>query len=325
MDINDLNKTQLILIALLLSFVTSIATGIVTVSLMEQAPPGVTQTINRVVEKTVQVVEPQKEAQIITEQTVIRESDMVADAIKKNQPGYVSLYTKTSEAVKEEIASGFVVNSDGLAATTDSVVAAYNDTNVFAEYGGKEYNTQLVSFDLERYVVIVRLVDPENVDESSNGNFKPVSLRENPVISLGKTVVAVDTTNDTSIGAGMVTRIEMEDTSSEDTGDEKNTEEMRIRYIHTSVEMDKSVEGGPLMLVDGSIVGVNFVSNEGAILATPITAVDKMLRSISQEGLEASIQKSEQMASTISFDQGESGEEKSTNSEQEEAIDASGE
>ena len=47
MDIKDLNKSQLILLAILLSFITSIATGIVTVTLMQQAPSSVTVPINR--------------------------------------------------------------------------------------------------------------------------------------------------------------------------------------------------------------------------------------------------------------------------------------
>jgi len=42
MDIKDLNKSQLILLAVLLSFVTSIATGITTVTLMQQAPASFT-------------------------------------------------------------------------------------------------------------------------------------------------------------------------------------------------------------------------------------------------------------------------------------------
>ena len=58
MDIEHLNRTQIILLTLLVSFVTSIATGIVTVTLLAQAPQGVTQTINRVVERTVERVVP---------------------------------------------------------------------------------------------------------------------------------------------------------------------------------------------------------------------------------------------------------------------------
>src|SRR5437868_14630698 len=51
----DLCKHELILVALLVSFVTALATGIVTVSLMGQAPQGVTQTISKVIERTIQV------------------------------------------------------------------------------------------------------------------------------------------------------------------------------------------------------------------------------------------------------------------------------
>jgi len=58
MDIQDLNKSQLILLALLISFVTSIASAIATVSLLEQAPAPVTQTINRVVQQTIEKIVP---------------------------------------------------------------------------------------------------------------------------------------------------------------------------------------------------------------------------------------------------------------------------
>ena len=46
----SLTKTQIVLLVLLVSFVTSLATGIVTVTLVNQAPQPVTHTINKVVE-----------------------------------------------------------------------------------------------------------------------------------------------------------------------------------------------------------------------------------------------------------------------------------
>ena len=43
---DDLNKNQIILLTLLISFVTSIATGIITTSLLQEAPVEVTRNIN---------------------------------------------------------------------------------------------------------------------------------------------------------------------------------------------------------------------------------------------------------------------------------------
>lgn len=58
MDINELNKKQLILLTLLITFVVSIATGIVTVSLMKQMPTSVPQTINNIIQRTIEKVSP---------------------------------------------------------------------------------------------------------------------------------------------------------------------------------------------------------------------------------------------------------------------------
>ncbi len=53
-----LTKQQIVLLTLFTSFVTSIATGIVTVALVDQAPATVTGTVNHVIERTIEEIVP---------------------------------------------------------------------------------------------------------------------------------------------------------------------------------------------------------------------------------------------------------------------------
>ncbi|HEY4513314.1 MAG TPA: hypothetical protein VJH06_02265 [Candidatus Paceibacterota bacterium] len=92
MDIKDLNKAQLILLAVLLSFVTSIATGITTVTLMQQAPASVTIPVTRIVRETVEKVVP---ADVVpnTQALSPEEKKLLAD-LKAIKPLTVTLYLK---------------------------------------------------------------------------------------------------------------------------------------------------------------------------------------------------------------------------------------
>ena len=53
-----LTKAQIVLLTLFVSFVASMATGIVVVTLMDQAPDPVNQTITNVVERTIEKITP---------------------------------------------------------------------------------------------------------------------------------------------------------------------------------------------------------------------------------------------------------------------------
>src|SRR3989344_4530765 len=92
MDIKDLNKAQLILLAVLLSFVTSIATGITTVTLMQQAPASVTVPVTRIVRETVEKVVP---ADVVPNRQALspEEKKLLAD-LKAIKPLTVTLYLK---------------------------------------------------------------------------------------------------------------------------------------------------------------------------------------------------------------------------------------
>ncbi len=106
MDIEDLNKSQIILLTLLVSFVTSIATGIVTVSLMEKAPKDVVRVTQRIVEHTIEKVQDVgaenkkedkngKEKVIVQEKTIIiKEGDLIAQSIERVKSKIAVVYNK---------------------------------------------------------------------------------------------------------------------------------------------------------------------------------------------------------------------------------------
>jgi S1-C subfamily serine protease len=117
MDVKELNKTQLILLAILLSFVTSIATGITTVTLMQQAPESVTVPINRVVQQTIEKIQ-QVEGKTTVRTVVIKEEDLVVDAIAKNKSAVFSITKETQDenffTVEVGAGRGFAISTDGI-------------------------------------------------------------------------------------------------------------------------------------------------------------------------------------------------------------------
>ncbi|MES2315290.1 MAG: hypothetical protein V4486_00980 [Patescibacteria group bacterium] len=142
MDIKDLNKPQLILLAILLSFVTSIATGIVTVTLMQQAPPSVTAPINRVVQQTVEKIQ-QVEGKTTVNTVVVKEEDLVVDAIAKNQSTVFSI-ARSVDGVEVPAGRGFVVsNNDVIVA--DAVLAGEKDQYFVTNPSGKFKATFIVA------------------------------------------------------------------------------------------------------------------------------------------------------------------------------------
>lgn len=145
MDIKDLNKSQLILLALLLSFVTSIATGITTVTLMQQAPESVTVPINKVVRETVEKI-VQVPGSSKTETIIIKEEDLVVEAISKNTSLAFSVVKETTDQngspVDVDSGRGFLISKDGVVAADGALVFSEGKYKLKGEKG--EFEAEFV-------------------------------------------------------------------------------------------------------------------------------------------------------------------------------------
>lgn len=99
MNLEDLNKSQLLLLTVLVNFVTSIAVAVLTVSLLDQAPQVVTQTVNRIVDHTVERIASSTPIDriipVAQPQTVIvHDEDLITAAIAANDARAVTIYAK---------------------------------------------------------------------------------------------------------------------------------------------------------------------------------------------------------------------------------------
>ncbi len=205
----NLTKHQLILVALLISFVTSIATGIVTVSLMDQAPKAVTQTINRVVEKTIErvVAEPNKGNNIVKETIVVKEDDRTIEAIEKNAKSMVRIY-KTESTLSAEtplksfVGLGIIISKEGDIATDAAIISAAGSYSVVLN-DSKEYSVKIISASPQEKKMIdfLRIVPKEKEILS----LTPAILGDSDALKLGQTVISLGGKLRNSVAIGVIT------------------------------------------------------------------------------------------------------------------------
>src|SRR3989338_3009081 len=185
MDIKDLNKSQLILLAVLLSFITSIATGITTVTLMQQAPASVTVPVNRVIRQTIEKIE-QVECKTTVQTVIVKEEDLVVDAIAKNRDAVFALS-------KEDFSIGraFVVSAEGVLVADASL--APERGNYFAENASGKFKAEFLAANPAgfSFLLLIPPLDPEQKPVFTVPDFGDLTTMKTgqKIIILGQKIV----------------------------------------------------------------------------------------------------------------------------------------
>jgi len=204
MDIEKLTKHQIILLTLLVSFVTSIATGIVTVSLMDQAPAGVTKVVNQIVEKTIERVVPQNlgaAVTTVTEKTVVvKDDDLIAQSIASVQKGIIRIVAKDGNTL---VARGIITSKEGMGLTDRVALSASGATDFEAILASGERvlltlpSMQSTSTPLATIAVAV----------GTSTGFAPIKLADISKVALGQTVIRIGGVSADTVGSGVVAMI----------------------------------------------------------------------------------------------------------------------
>ncbi len=257
MNIEQLNKSQIVLLTLLVSFVTSIATGIVTVSLMDQAPPVIAQTVNRVIERTVETVVPasQGAAAAVTRETtvVVKESELISQAVAKVSPSIVRLYASTSEEAAF-LGFGIILTSEGAIVSDSEAIGNLKEVGV-ALFDGTRILAKVTSGDKAAGLSFL-----EATLASTTPALKSAVLTGgNPL--LGQSVVMFSGKSILRVEDGIVTAL-IPDESAGGT------------VIDTNISAEVIAAGSPLINTDGEVIGVSTsisrASSGGGFIASSI-------------------------------------------------------
>ena len=192
-----LTKQQIILLTLLVSFVSSIATGIVTVSLLEQTPPAVTQTINRVVERTIERVSPS--ATTTKETIIVKDDQATIAAIAKASKALVRIYTDGAFS-----AIGVLATSGGriVASVTGPLMVPI--TGRFE--GGNIVPLAFISKDPETGLSIFQADQP--ADPRNARVYMGASFADEMNAKLGQSIVSISGDKSPIVATGIISSID---------------------------------------------------------------------------------------------------------------------
>ncbi len=207
MDLEHLTKHQIVLLTLLVSFVTSIATGIVTVSLVNQAPPAVTRTISQIVEHTVERVVPAtqgasvavgtSQAQIVTEKTVVvKDDDLAAQSIARMQKSLVRIVGRGSGLL---VSRGVIITAQG---------TAFADRDALVSSGFRQFEAILA--DGKRYPATLRAAAKGqalavvDIAVGTSTGFAVASLADTAKVQLGQSVIRISGGGADTVSTGVV-------------------------------------------------------------------------------------------------------------------------
>ena len=275
-----LTKQQLVLLALLVSFVTSIATGIVTVSLLERAPKAVTQTINRVVERTVERVVPsenQKAAVVTKETIVVRSDDLAVAAIEKNAKSIARIKRVEGSGDRRSevlVGLGIVVSKGGFIAADASVMDRRFDeygspiprSFLAAFMGANIVELKFIGIDEEAGIALFAVVPSDD----SKFDISPVEFGDSDKMKLGQTVISLGGEKDNAVSTGIIANLARRDALGN-----------AVMAIYTDREASSSLSGTALVNLSGEVVGLNagqFRSEKSRYLPSNLlkAAVDKI-------------------------------------------------
>jgi len=214
----------------------------------------------------------------------------IADLVVRVMPSVVSIYILSKEGEdpfgdrwvnergREQIAggSGFFVSSEGLIVTNRHVLDGTDVEYEVVTSDGRSYPAEVLAIDSVLDLAVLKV---------EGHGFPALELGDSSVVRPGQSVIAIGNTLaefQNSVTMGIVSGVNRRLWAGED----EATAEILEEAIQTDAPINLGNSGGPLIDLDGKVIGVNTAVGEAQSLgfALPSNAVRRVVDSIRQFG-----------------------------------------
>ncbi|MGB9638106.1 MAG: S1C family serine protease [bacterium] len=184
----------------------------------------------------------------VTQKAYSEHEEKVINAINKIKPSVVRIDAWSTEGKPKELGSGIVYSKEGHIITNAHVV---KDTEVITVtfYNGKKKTAVLIDYS-DEYDIAVLKVDPSNLD------LVPANFADATKLQIGQTVIAIGNplnfgwTATIGIVSGLNRNIKADNRVYED-------------LIQTDAAINRGNSGGPLINLNGQVIGINTLVYRG--------------------------------------------------------------
>jgi len=169
----------------------------------------------------------------------------------------------------DAVGTGFVVRSDGFILTNQHVIEGASAVTVTLA-SGQEHSATVVAQDAKHDLAVL------HIEETG---LPALTLGSSDGLAMGESVVAIgyalDLSGGPTVTAGIISSLER-------TIDVQDAGAVRsyIGLLQTDAALNRGNSGGPLLALDGSVVGVNVAGGDGVEnigFAIPIAVADPLL------------------------------------------------
>merc|ERR1711871_500751 len=180
--------------------------------------------------------------------------DFISDAVSRAAPALVNLTVEVSGwggAIGQSTGSGFIISEDGYVVTNNHVVAAggnsHGNSVTVTMSNGRKYRGRVHSTDKKSDLALVK-IEPRRRGE----RFPVMKLGTSCNLKPGQWVVALGSplTLQNTVTAGIISSVARH---SSEIGMSNN----RNEYIQTDAAINVGNSGGPLINIDGEVIGIN--------------------------------------------------------------------